>query len=68
LTKRGQEASRANVVSSFTIVKGTMIEESYAALAAWDFDRTKRQNLDHVREVNLVGAKSQTWLTLSLRP
>ena len=39
-----------------------MIEESYAALAAWDFDRTKRQNLDHVREVNLVGAKSQTWL------
>lgn len=62
MTKRGQEASRANVVSSFTIVKGTMIEESYAALAAWDFDRTKRQNLDHVREVNLVGAKSQTWL------
>ena len=62
MTKRDPGASRADVVSSFTIVKGAMIEESHAVLAAWDFDRTKRQNLDHVREVNLVGAKSQTWL------
>ncbi len=54
--------ARGSVVSSFTIIKGAMIEESYAALAAWDFDQTKHQNLDHVREVNLVGAKSQTWL------
>jgi len=55
-------ASRANVVSSFTIVKGAMVEETFAALAAWDFDRTKRQNLDHLRETNLVGAGSQAWL------
>lgn len=57
-----KSASRANVVSSFTIIKGAMVEESFAALAAWDFDQTKRQNLDHIREQNLVGAKSQTWL------
>jgi len=56
------EESRANVVSSFTIVKGAMIEQTYTALAAWDFDRTKRQNLDDIRETNLVGAGSQTWL------
>jgi hypothetical protein len=31
------EASRANVVSSFTLVKGAMIEETYAVFSAWDF-------------------------------
>lgn len=54
--------SRQNVVSSFTIVKGPMVEETFAAFVAWDFDRTKRQNLDHIRDANVVGAKSQTWL------
>jgi hypothetical protein len=54
--------TRANVVSSFTIVKGAMVEETWAALAAWDFDRTKKENLDQLRATNSVGAKSQTWL------
>jgi hypothetical protein len=54
--------SRANVVSSFTIVKGALIPETYAVFAAWDFDRTKRQNLDRLREENYIGASSHTWL------
>jgi hypothetical protein len=54
--------SRANVVSSFTVVKGAMIEETYAVFAAWDFERSKRENLDRLREENFIGASSSTWL------
>jgi hypothetical protein len=54
--------SRANTVSSFTVVKGAMIVESYRVFAAWDFSRTKRQNLDRLREENFVGAGTTTWL------
>lgn len=56
------KASRASVASSFTAVKGAMIEETYAVLSAWDFARTKRQNLDTLRAENFIGAKSVTWL------
>nr|AGC72570.1 hypothetical protein [uncultured bacterium A1Q1_fos_1870] len=55
-------ASRANVASSFTVVKGAMIEETYAVFAAWDFHRSKRENLDRLREENFIGARSVTWL------
>lgn len=53
---------RANVVSSFTIVKGAMIEESYAVLRSWDFRLTKAENLRRACEHNVVGARSATWL------
>jgi hypothetical protein len=49
-------------VSSFTIIKGAMIEETYAVFATWDFERSKRQNLDRLRRENFIGAKSETWL------
>jgi hypothetical protein len=55
-------ASRPNVVSSFTVVKGAMIDETYAVFATWDFARSKRQNLDRLRHENFVGASSATWL------
>ena len=55
-------ASRANVASSFTVVKGAMIDETYAVFAAWDFERTKRENLDRLRDENFIGAGSVTWL------
>jgi hypothetical protein len=53
---------RANVVSSFTIVKGAMIAESYSVFAAWDFKLSKRANLDRLRDENYIGARSSTWL------
>ena len=53
---------RANVASSFTVVKGAMIEETYAVFAAWDLHRSKRENLDRLRAENFIGAKSATWL------
>lgn len=55
-------ALRANVASSFTVVKGAMIDETYAVFAAWDFERSKRENLDRLREENFIGASSATWL------
>lgn len=53
---------RANVASSFTIIKGAMIEETYAALGAWDPDASKRENLDRLRADNVVGAPTTAWL------
>ncbi|MFL5345609.1 MAG: BrxA family protein [Hyalangium sp.] len=55
-------SSRANVASSFTVVKGAMIEETYAVFAAWDFECSKRENLDRLRHENFIGASSATWL------
>jgi hypothetical protein len=57
-----KERSRANVASSFTIIKGAMIEETYAVFVAWDFQCSKRENLDRLREENFIGASSATWL------
>jgi len=54
--------SRAGVASSFTIIKGSMIEETYSVFAAWDFVRSKRENLDLLRSANFIGASSTTWL------
>ena len=53
---------RSSVVSSFTLIKGAMIDETYAVFDAWDFSRTKRENLDRLRDENFIGARSATWL------
>lgn len=53
---------RANVASSFTVIKGAMIEETYAVFAEWNFNRSKRENLDRLRHENFIGASSATWL------
>jgi hypothetical protein len=55
-------SDRANVASSFTIIKGAMIEETYGVFIEWDFDRSKRDNLDRLRSENFIGASSATWL------
>lgn len=53
---------RSDVVSSFTLIKGTMLEETYEVFRRWDFGLTKRDNLDRLREENYIGAASGTWL------
>ena len=55
-------ADRSNVVSSFLLIKGTLIEETYAVFARWDFNRDKKSNLEALREQNYVGARATTWL------
>jgi hypothetical protein len=53
--------SRSTVVSSFTIIKGSLVDETYAAFAAWDFSLTKRQNLQRLEQDNTIGASSRNW-------
>jgi hypothetical protein len=54
--------ARSSVTSSFTTIKGALIEETYEVLAGWDFALTKKANLDRLRDTNYIGATSQTWL------
>lgn len=53
--------ARSKVVSSFTIVKGTLIEETYAVFRDWDYALSKAENLKRVREENTIGATSANW-------
>lgn len=50
---------RASVVSSFTIVKGTMNPETHRVLAEWDLDQSK-DNLDRLRDENYIALPART--------
>jgi hypothetical protein len=50
------------VVSSFTIVKGALIEETYTVFRGWDFAQSREANLRAVRDTNAIGASSAKWL------
>jgi hypothetical protein len=54
--------SRSSVVSSFTIIKGALIEETYAVLKEWNFAASIEQNLSSMKNRNLIGAQSDNWL------
>ena len=47
--------SRANVVSSFTIIKGALIDETYAQFRDWDFELSPEENLRRMRDEDPVG-------------
>ena len=53
---------RSKVVSSFTIIKGSLIEETYVAFQGWDFSASRYENLKRVKESNVIGASSGNWL------
>ena len=53
--------SRSSVVSSFTIIKGSLIDETFAVFRAWDFGKSRTDNLRRVREDNTIGATSTHW-------
>lgn len=57
-----QLQSRSGVVSSDTILKGPMIEETYATLRCWNFDISKQENLSRIQSSNAIGARSTSWL------
>jgi hypothetical protein len=54
--------SRSQVVSSFTIIKGSLIGETYAAFENWDFALSKHDNLRLMQEANTIGSQSENWL------
>lgn len=39
-----------------------MIEETYSVFREWDFNKSKKENLDRLKRENFVGANSTTWL------
>ena len=49
---------RSHVASSFTLIKGAMIDETYAVFAAWDFESGKKENLDRLRRENFIGVRT----------
>jgi len=53
---------RASVVSSFLITKGALVDETYTVLKSWDFNRSRNENLAHMRETNSIGGSSADWL------
>jgi hypothetical protein len=53
---------RSDVVSSFTIIKGSLIDETYSAFAVWDETQGKKVNLDRMKAENTIRARSETWL------
>lgn len=53
--------SRSMVVSSFTIIKGSLIDETYAVFRDWDYSKSRTENLRRVREDNTIGATSTHW-------
>jgi hypothetical protein len=53
--------ARSHVSSSFTLIKGAMVDETYAVFAAWDFASTKKENLDRLRRENFIGASCHIW-------
>ncbi|MCG8555286.1 MAG: hypothetical protein MJD61_08345 [Proteobacteria bacterium] len=42
--------ARSRVVSSFTIIKGSLIDETYSVFQDWDFDLSRTDNLRRVRD------------------
>jgi hypothetical protein len=62
VTARKAPGQRRNVVSSFTIIKGAMILETYAAFAGWHLAESKAKNLDRLKHTNYIGARTETWL------
>lgn len=53
--------ARSRVISSFTIVKGSLIDETYSVFRDWDFSISKFENLRRVRDENTIGATSTNW-------
>lgn len=54
--------ARSNVVSSFTIVKGALIPDTYVAFAQWELSKPVAANLATLKQHNTIGAKSANWL------
>ena len=54
--------SRANAVSSFTIIKGSLLDETYLAFRHWDLDSPKSENLSRIRSSGILPLTSSHWL------
>jgi hypothetical protein len=55
-------SNRADVISSFTIIKGALIPETYAAFRQWNPSQPTEENLRRLKQTNPIGARSTNWL------
>lgn len=53
---------RSGVVSSFTVIKGALVAETYEAFRHWDFGEDRATNITRLKGLNVFGAKSANWL------
>jgi len=53
---------RSGQASSYTIIKGALVDETYAAFRQWDLGRDQKHNLAALRDSNAIGARSTSWL------
>ena len=53
--------SRASVVSSFTIIKGSLIDETYTVFGLWDIGLPKAENLERIKANGILGSASSNW-------
>jgi len=53
---------RSNSVATFTIIKGTLISETYRAMQCWDLDATRAENIRTLRYENPIGISNANWL------
>src|SRR5262245_56778220 len=54
--------NRSEIVSSFTVIKGALISETYAAFSGWDLAKSKADSVRRLRDTNFIGATTETWL------
>lgn len=52
---------RGDVVSSFTIMQGALVEETYRLCSVWDFARDNDANLEAVMTADFIGHRSSNW-------
>lgn len=53
--------SRKNVVSSFTVIKGTQLEATYEAFQHWNLVESKKENLDRLKATDPLGIGRMNW-------
>jgi hypothetical protein len=54
--------ARSMEISPFTIIKGSLIPETYSAFRVWDLEATSAENYRRLKSSNSIGAKSANWL------
>ena len=55
-------ADRSQQISSFNVIKGSLIEETYVTFQHWSFEQSKQDNFRRLLDENPIGAKSESWL------
>ena len=51
----------ADEISSTSICRGGLVEETYHAVRAWDIDATKEENLHLLRDSGTISARTESW-------